>query len=115
MPAAAADGSPAYDKRLKIERLIRYYGVYSSRAQGVRRAERPELEMGSSEVKPLPTSWKLQWQQLLQRVFYVTLTCPMCPTEMKILSFISGSGLPILDNGLPMVASRIDGLALKSG
>ncbi len=93
----------AYDKREHIERLaahipgryerlIRNYGVYSSRSQGARRrAETPGLETDSSGVKLQPTHWRRQWQQLLQRVFHVTLICPTCGTEMKILSFISGS------------------------
>jgi hypothetical protein len=75
----------------RYERAIRYYGVYSSRAQGVRRARTTPDETGSSEEKSLPTHWRSQWQQLLQHVFHVTLSRPTCGTKMKILSFISAS------------------------
>ncbi|MFQ5587111.1 MAG: hypothetical protein ACE5GF_09895 [Thermodesulfobacteriota bacterium] len=35
------------------------------------------------------TITRRQWQQLLQRVFGVTLTCPTCGTEMKVIAFIT--------------------------
>jgi len=101
----------AYDKQDKIERLspqeliarlvthipnryersIRYYGRYSSRSQGLRRANRttPELETETLNQKSTPTHSSRQWQQLLQRVFGVTLTCPTCKTEMKIIAVIT--------------------------
>jgi len=48
-------------------------------------------ETGIVEEKSPPTHCGRQWQQLLQRVFHVSLTCPTCGTEMKIISFISAS------------------------
>jgi len=70
------------------ERLIRYYGHYSSRARGARRAAE-EVEAGVVGKRALPTRWKRQWQQLLQRVFHVALCCPTCGREMKVLAFIT--------------------------
>ena len=34
---------------------------------------------------------KKNWAELLQLVFEVSLACPRCGTEMKILSVITGS------------------------
>ncbi len=73
------------------ERLIRYYGHYSSRARGARQAAEgvEEAEAGVVGERVLPARWKRQWQQLLQRVFHVTLCCPTCGREMKVLAFIT--------------------------
>jgi len=73
----------------RYERLIRYYGFYSPRSLGARRAKPPGEERGIVEEKPLPTHWRRQWQQLLSRVFGVTLRCPTCHTEMKIIAVIT--------------------------
>jgi len=76
----------------RYEHLIRNYGIYSGRSQGLRRAKgttTPELETETLNRKPTPTHSSRQWQQLLQRVFHVSITCPTCGTEMKIISFIS--------------------------
>jgi len=75
----------------RYERLIRYYGVYSSRSQGVRRAREAGggVDRGEIEEKPPPTHLRRQWQRLLQRVFNVTLRCPTCETEMKIIAVIT--------------------------
>jgi hypothetical protein len=73
----------------RYERLIRYYGVYSSRSLGVRRAGTAGVDRGDVEEKPPPPRWRRQWQQLLSRVFDVTLRCPTCETEMKILAVIT--------------------------
>jgi len=71
------------------ERLIRYYGVYSSRSQGVRRARAHGLDGGEIEEKPPAAHLRSHWQRLLQRVFHVTLRCPTCETEMKIIAVIT--------------------------
>jgi len=56
------------------ERSVRYYGLYSSRSHGARRTKAPAPETGIVEEKPPPTHSRRQWQQLLQRVFKITLT-----------------------------------------
>ena len=73
----------------RYERLIRYYGVYSSRSRGVRRARAAGVEMGEVEEKPPPAHLRSQWQRLLQRVFGVSLTCPTCEAEMKVIAVIT--------------------------
>jgi hypothetical protein len=75
----------------RYEHLLRYSGHYSNRSRGARRARVSGPETGIVDEKLPSTHWRRQWQQLLQRVFHVTLTCPTCGTEMKILSFISGA------------------------
>ena len=75
----------------RYEHLLRYSGHYSNRSRGTRRAMVSGTETGIVDEKSPPTHWRRQWQQLLQRVFHVTLTCPTCGTEMKIISVISGS------------------------
>ena len=49
------------------ERLIHYYGVYSSRSLGAGRAKAPGAEREVAREKPPPTHSSRQWQQLLQR------------------------------------------------
>ena len=53
-----------------------------------------DAETGVLGKRALPTRWKRQWQQLLQRVFHVALCCPACGREMKILAFIT-EGEPV--------------------
>jgi hypothetical protein len=44
-----------------------------------------ETRAGSPAAK-----WKKGWAELLQLVFEVSLTCPRCGGEMKIISVITG-------------------------
>jgi hypothetical protein len=38
-----------------------------------------------------PARWKKGWAELLQLVFEISLACPRCGGEMKIVSFITGA------------------------
>jgi len=75
----------------RYEHLLRYSGHYSNRSRGARRMRVSGPESHIVDEKSPPTHCRRQWQQLLQRVFHVMLTCPTCGTEMKILSFITES------------------------
>jgi hypothetical protein len=73
----------------RYERVIRYYGVYSSRTQGVRRARATGGKREEIEERSPPAHLRRQWQLLLSRVFGITLTCHTCHTEMKIIAVIT--------------------------
>jgi hypothetical protein len=47
------------------------------------------VDRGEITEKSPPIHRRSQWQQLLSRVFDVTLTCPTCDTEMKIIAVIT--------------------------
>jgi hypothetical protein len=77
------------------ERLVHYFGYYANRSRGARRM-RGTSPAGQGDEKKredarAPASWKKSWAELLQLVFEVTLACPRCGQQMKIVSFITGS------------------------
>ncbi|MFQ6104602.1 MAG: hypothetical protein ACE5OP_09960 [Candidatus Glassbacteria bacterium] len=49
-----------------------------------------EMTGEEKEVRA-PAHWKRKWAELLRLVFDVSLACPRCGTEMKILSFVTES------------------------
>jgi hypothetical protein len=73
-----------------------YFGWYSNRTRGVRKKRKPvgsDLQReGQEKEARAPLHWRRQWAELLRLVFEVTLTCPRCGTEMKIISFITETG-----------------------
>jgi hypothetical protein len=71
------------------EQLTRYAGIYSHRTRGAWRKR--GLTTGETRTSTPAQRWKKGWAELLQLVFEVTLTCPRCSSEMKIVSFITGS------------------------
>jgi hypothetical protein len=71
------------------EPLVRYYAWYAHRTRGVRR-KRGDTPEGILTSTP-PARWKKGWAELLRLVFEVSLTCPRCGAEMKIISVITGS------------------------
>jgi hypothetical protein len=77
------------------ERLVRYFSYYANRSRGARRlggSAHPRQEgENKAEDARAPALWKKKWAELLQLVFEVTLACPRCGGEMKIVSFITGS------------------------
>jgi hypothetical protein len=71
------------------EPLTRYGGAYSHRTRGAWRKR--GITTGEIRTGTPPQRWKKGWAELLQLVFEVSLTCPRCGGEMKIVSFITGS------------------------
>jgi hypothetical protein len=49
------------------------------------------LTTGETRTSTPAQMWKKGWAELLKLVFEVTLACPRCGSEMKIISFITGS------------------------
>ena len=75
--------------------LVRYYGAYSNRARGQRKAEEKLGAHGSSEssqeLVPTPperAALRRRWANLIRRVYETDpLVCPRCGTEMRVVSF----------------------------
>jgi len=70
--------------------LIRYYGFYSNKKRGAR---------NKKDVGELPQKSKkkssLTWAMLIKMIYEVEpLTCPVCQSEMKIISLIDGKKQP---------------------
>ena len=49
------------------------------------------MTTGETHTSMSASRWKKGWAELLELVFEVSLACPRCGTEMKILSVITGS------------------------
>jgi hypothetical protein len=77
------------------EHTVKYFTWYANRSRGKRRmrAMIPGGRDGETDAAAgrAPTLWRKKWAELLQLVFEVTLACPRCGGEMKILAFITGS------------------------
>ena len=70
--------------------LVRYYGAYSHRSRGARRA-REEAESGESTVPPVaeppPTASRASWARLIRRIYEVDpLLCPRCRGPLELIS-----------------------------
>jgi len=81
--------------------MQRYYGYYSNRQRGKRRAAREAATDphdsshpggGPPDLAPLTVSnreIRLRWADLLRRIYEVDpLQCPACGAEMRIIAFI---------------------------
>ena len=76
--------------------LIRYYGAYSHRSRGARRAReeaegeaagKPPLDASTDE--PAPTKSRASWARLLRRIYEADpLLCPRCKGPLKLLSVL---------------------------
>jgi hypothetical protein len=71
------------------EQIVRYGGAYSHRTRGAWRKR--GITTGETRAGAPAQSWKKSWAELLQLVFEVSLTCPRCGGEMKIISVITGA------------------------
>ena len=71
------------------EPLIRYYCAYSHRTRGAWRKR--GIATGEIRASTPAQRWKKGWAELLRLVFEVSLACPRCGGEMKIVAFITGS------------------------
>jgi hypothetical protein len=89
----------------KGEHLVRYYGWYSNRARGKRKAEMADTEMavlreGAPEhVDPeVSRAARAAWARLIKKVYEADpLVCPHCGGEMRFLAVIEA----------PLVIERI--------
>jgi hypothetical protein len=70
------------------EQIVRYAGIYSHRTRGLWRKR--GITAGETRTSSPPARWKKGWAELLRLVFEVSLTCPRCGSEMKIISVITG-------------------------
>ena len=81
--------------------LQRYYGYYSNRQRGARRAAseaatawHTATDVGADPADPASSHLsnrqiRLRWAELLRRIYDVDpLRCPACGTQMRIISFI---------------------------
>jgi hypothetical protein len=76
--------------------LIRYYGAYSHRSRGARRAReeaeatgtaKPSVGAGADESPPQKS--RASWARLLRRIYEVDpLLCPRCRGPLKLLSVL---------------------------
>jgi hypothetical protein len=71
------------------EPITRYYCWYAHRTRGVQRKR--GLSSAQTRASSPPCHWKKSWAELLQLVFEVSLACPRCGSDMKIVSFITGA------------------------
>jgi hypothetical protein len=71
------------------EQIVRYAGAYAHRTRGLWRKR--GITAGETRTSPPAQRWKKSWAELLQLVFEVSLACPRCGCEMKIVSVITGS------------------------
>jgi len=73
--------------------LMRYYGAYSHRSRGARRA-REEAQDGAVETKsdadePPPTKSRANSARLLRRIYEVDpLLCPRCKGPLQLISVL---------------------------
>jgi hypothetical protein len=77
--------------------LIRYYGAYSHRSRGARRALK-EAECGSGKpsdddaedaADAPPTKSRANWARLLRRIYEADpLLCPRCKGPLEVLSVL---------------------------
>jgi len=75
------------------EPLVRYYGGYSNRARGTRKAEMTDAEAAAlPEAVPEqvdPEASRAAWARLIKQVYEADpLVCPHCGGEMRFLSVI---------------------------
>jgi hypothetical protein len=66
-----------------------HFGAYSHRTRGLRRKR--GITTSETLTSTPPERWKRSSAELLRLVFEVSLACPRCGCEMKIISFIMGS------------------------
>jgi hypothetical protein len=71
------------------EQIIRYASIYSHRTRGLWRKR--GITAGETRTGTPAERWKKGWAELLQLVFEVSLSCPRCGSEMKIISVITGA------------------------
>jgi len=76
--------------------LIRYYGAYSHRSRGARRA-REEAEATGTEKPPLgagadgspPQKGRASWARLLRRIYEADpFLCPRCRGPLQVISVL---------------------------
>jgi len=76
--------------------LIRYYGAYSHRSRGARRAREDAQAAGTGAKKPLadveeppPTRSRASWARLIRRIYEVDpLLCPRCRGPLELISVL---------------------------
>ena len=76
--------------------LVRYYGAYSHRTRGARRAEEEAREgapAGEFAVSPEedspPTRSRASWARLVRRIYEVDpLLCPRCKGALELISVL---------------------------
>jgi hypothetical protein len=66
-----------------------HFGAYSHRTRGL--WKKRGIMAGETRAGSPAARWKKSWAELLRLVFEVSLACPHCGGEMKIVAFITGS------------------------
>ena len=74
----------------KGDHQIRYYGWYSNKTRGMRKADRKDMSVDSPEsLTAYQLKQRLTWAALIKCVYETDpLECPNCGAQMKIVGFI---------------------------
>jgi len=76
----------------KNQKMINYYGFYSNKSRGMRQKSETDEEEKSLTIFPATEEqreYRKKWAQLIRQVFEVDpLRCPICNSEMRIISYI---------------------------
>ena len=93
------------------EKSVIYYGWYSNRTRGKRRAQAAEHQDQGEQAAPAdealpspppaPIAVRRAWAAMIKRVYEVDpLKCPECDGAMYIVSFIETSQIPAMHSVL---------------
>lgn len=81
----------------KYEHRVRYYGRYSNRARGARKAEADSAHTATTlhlDETPLERATRAHWARLIQKVYEVDpLECPKCGHTMRLIAVIDDSAV----------------------
>ena len=80
----------------KYEHLVRYYGWYSNRARGERKADTSANTATTLllDETPADRKSKANWARLIQKVYEVDpLKCPKCENTMRIIAIIDDTAI----------------------
>ena len=78
-----------------FEQTVRFYGAYSPRSRGKRRAQEAKALEGSAPLPaptepPLKSAVSRSWARLIKKIYEIDpLLCPKCDSQMKIKTFIT--------------------------
>ena len=74
----------------KGDHQIRYYGWYSNKTRGMRKADRKDMSVDSPEaLTAYQLKQRLTWAALIKCVYETDpLECPNCGAQMKVVGFI---------------------------
>jgi len=73
----------------KSEQMVRYYGFYSNKSRGLRKAGTDDEVPALIESDASPGDFRKNWARLIKKICNVDpLVCPKCHGRMRIISAI---------------------------